>query len=313
MKTTIHALIAAACAAVFLSCAGPAPAHDPLVTAQWLAKHREDRGVVVLDVRTFSRYGQGHIPGAVQAFGPWQTMDERFRGFMMPPVGELAARLRSYGVRNDAFVVIYDQGVTAEDTARSARVLWTLETLGHGKAALLDGGFEAWRQAGLPVTKRPAVPEPGDFVPAVAADRRIGLDEVKARLRSGTAVFVDLRDMDAYIGHEKKAHVARYGHLRGAIPMPAAYLTLGGQAFSPSVFRPREELQAIARGIGLPEDRSAEIVVYSDHGLRAALGYFVLRDLLGYRRVRLYDGSVLEVASDTAVPMAVNGFGFYER
>ena len=309
----IGTLILAAAWALALLTARPAAAVDHLVSVDWLAKHLKDKGLVVLDVRTFSQYEKDHIPGAVQAFGPWQTMDEKFRGFMMPPVADLVEMLRSYGVNNDSFVVIYDQGITAQDTARSARALWTLEVLGHDKVAILDGGFEAWRQKELPTTKKHKAPARGNFSASIVSERLITLGDVKKRLRSGRTVFVDLRDMAEYIGHEKKAHIPRYGHLKGAIPLPASYLTIGGQNFSPSFLRKKEELEDIAVGIGLPKDRSAEIVVYSNHGLQAALGYFVLHDLLGYRNVRLFDGSILEASRDDSVPMVANSFGYYEH
>ena len=94
-----------------------------LVTIQWLSKHLKDKNLVLLDVRTFEKYEKSHIPGAIKAFGPWQTMNDRFIGFMMPPVYRLVNMLRDFGVSNNSFVVFYDQGMTSADTAKSARMV----------------------------------------------------------------------------------------------------------------------------------------------------------------------------------------------
>ena len=57
-----------------------------------LSKNLQKKDMVILDVGAFTHYEKKHIPGAVKAFGPWQTMNEEFVGFMMPPVDELVDR-----------------------------------------------------------------------------------------------------------------------------------------------------------------------------------------------------------------------------
>jgi DNA-binding NtrC family response regulator len=66
--------------------------------------------------------------------------------------------------------------------------------------------------------------------------------------------------------------------------------------------------RAIAIPLGTPLEeaerrRIEEIVVYCRTGVRASHDYFVLR-LLGYPRVRLYDGSFLEWSADPTLPVA---------
>ena len=283
-----------------------------LISVGWLAKHLNRRNLIVLDVRTFSQYEQGHIPRAVKAFGPWQTENKDFLGFMTPPVSNLVDMLRSFGVKNDSFIVIYDAGVTADDTAKSARALWTLEYLGHTKVAILNGGYEAWKQAGMATTTAAEAPDRGNFTAKIKVHKLVSLNEVNALLLTRKATFVDMRDLAEYIGHEKKEYIPKYGHLKGALPLPASYLTIGGHNFSPSFLRTQRELMAIARGISLPRNKSRTIVVYSNHGTRAALGYYVFHDILGYKDVRLYDGSMLEAASDDSVPIARYSWGYYE-
>ncbi len=310
MKSAIYILLMLAmllCAAVTAGAADSAT--KPLVSTDWLKAHLNDQNVVVLDVRTFPKYIKSHIPGAVRAFGPWRSMNSRFIGFMTPPVDELQEMLRGFGVSNGSMVVIYDQGMTSSDTARSARVLWTLNLLGHKRCAILDGGFNAWEQDAFPVTSKPTIPERGDFTASPDDSLVITADQLQ---KESNVILVDNREPFHHFGHEKKAFVKKFGHIKGSLLMPAAYMTIGGQNFSPAFLRTREELQQMAAGVGIPSDRFAEIVVYSNTGEEAALGYFVLTKILGYSNVRLFDGSMLEAAKLPAMQIVRYSWGWHD-
>ena len=313
MHTFKAKLVGILTAAFLIGCSSAAMAARHLVGVSWLARHLKSRGVVVLDVSEFTHYETAHIPGAVRAFGPWQTMNDEYVGHMMPKVPELVSMLRSFGVNNDSFVVIYDEGVTANDTAKSARALWTLEALGHDKAAILDGGFEAWKQAGKAVSGQPSVLPSGNFTGRLIRDKLATLAEVKKDLRSSRVVFVDDRLPDEDFGFSKKNYISRYGHLPGSRLWPADYMTSAGVNFSPSRMRPVSALREMAAGVGIPADKNADIITYSDDGLDAAMGYFVLHDLLGYKNVRLFDGSILEAAADRTVPMEKDSWGYMKK
>ncbi len=296
------------CTALALLSIGPVKGiasakQGPLVSVDWLSRHMKDRNLVILDVRTFPKYEKSHIPGAVKAFGPWERMNDKFVGFMMPKTSELENMLRKYGINNKSFVVCYDAGLTSSDTAKSARAVWTLQVLGHNKVAILDGGFEAWGQAEKPVTSEPTVPWPGNFKAHVDRSKVATLDEVRKVIGSRKVFLVDNRLPEYYFGHEKKSEVKRFGRLPGSILLPVSFVTTGGQEFSPAIMRPVKELQQMALGVGLPKDRSVRIITYSDHGTQAALGYFVLHNILGYKNVSVYDGSIIEAAANPKVRM----------
>lgn len=283
---------------------------DALVSIDWLAKNLDNPKVVVLDVGAFFHYEKKHIPGAIKASGPWQTVNEKYVGYMMPPVDELVAMIRGYGVNQDSLVVIYDEGSTADDTAKSARALWTLQALGHEKVALLDGGLAAWEQAGKPVSAAPVFSTPGNFTGQLVASRLATMDEVKEKIGSAGVILVDTRLPEEDFGHEKKSYITRYGHLPGSKLWPASAMTNAGEEFSPSFIRDPDELVEMASGVGIPADREVEIITYSNRGMQAALGYYVLHDLLGYKNVKLFDGSLLEAAPDEGVLMERNSWGF---
>src|ERR1044071_2569880 len=122
-----------------------------------------DPNLAVLDCRhELSRpdwsdraYAEGHIPSALQAHldrdlsGPITAASGRHP---LPDVTNFAATLGKWGIDNSVQVVAYDQG----NGVYASRAWWLLRWLGHTKVAVLDGGFAAWQEAGLPVTRDPA-------------------------------------------------------------------------------------------------------------------------------------------------------------
>lgn len=285
-------------------------AGNSLVSVDWLAKNLKNKNLVILDVSEFIHYEKGHIPGAVKGFGPWLTMNSDFVGFMMPEEADLISMLKGYGVNNDSFVVVYDEGVTANDTGKSARALWTLHALGLKKAAILNGGMSAWEQTEKPISAKAVSPLAGNFSGKLVQTKVASLAEVKKKIGSSKVYFVDNRSPEQYFGHEKNSEISRAGHLPGALLLPASYMTIAGVDFAPSYFRDVKELQQMAKGIHLPADKNIEIITYSNHGLAAAMGYYVLHDMLGYKNVKVFDGSILEASAKEDVAMVVNRWGW---
>jgi len=313
---TCKAKLAVMLAAVMMlaATAGSALAgSDSLVSIDWLAKNLNKSNVVILAVGDFTHYEKNHIPGAVKAFGPWQTMNDQFVGFMMPKTDDLVSMLRGYGVNNNSKIVVYDEGITAMDTCRSARALWTLHVLGHDDVAILDGGFAAWEQSGKDVTSKATVPtSAGDFTAKMVAGKVASIDEVAKKIGSGT-VFLDNRGTAEFFGHEKKSHIKRYGHLPNARVLPANYMSNAGIELSPAFMKDTNVLAQMVAGAGIPADKNAEIITYSNHGLQAAMGYFVLHDLLGYNNVKIFDGSILEAAPNKKIPLEKFAMGYMKK
>jgi thiosulfate/3-mercaptopyruvate sulfurtransferase len=288
-------------------------AESTLVSVDWLAKNLQLKNLIILDTSEFIHYEKKHIPGAIKGFGPWMTMNREFVGFMIPEEADLVDMIRGYGIDDDSFVVVYDEGVTSADTAKSARALWTLHALGHDKVAILNGGMAAWEQDEQPVSTEAVAPLTGNFSGKLVLAKVAILAEVQKKIGSSNVYFVDNRIPEQYFGHEKKSEISRSGHLPGALLWPESYMTIAGVDFAPSYFREAKELQLMAKGIHLPVDKDVEIITYSNHGLAAATGYYVLHDILGYKNVKVFDGSILEVSEVEDVPMIVNRWGWEER
>ncbi len=125
--------------------------------------------------------------------------------------------------------------------------------------------------------------------------------------------FLDTRIPEEHFGHEKVSHIKRYGHLPGSLLWPDKYMTYAGVDFAPSFLKDTKDLLQMAMGVGIPADKNVEIITFSNHGKSAAMGYFVLHEILGYKNVKIYDGSLLEYAPFKDLSLQTNGWGHKSR
>lgn len=292
-------LLAALCVGLVSGTAGAAMV-GPLVSPQWLQGHLHDRQVVILDLRSPKDYAAGHIPGAISApYVRWRMMVRKVNR-MLPPVRVIQAYLRSVGVNNQSEVVVYNTIKTPMGLGLGGetRAFWTLKVLGHNQDAILDGGFEGWQKMHGPLSHA-ASHATGNLVahfqPAIDAD----LQQVRADLHKHVAL-IDNRPMHQIVGLTKAPFVTRYGHIPGAVPYPVTWMIGADGNFLPKV-----QLEALARVAGLPANHNAPMVTYCNTGHWASIGWFVVTQELGYRHVRLYDGSMAQWAYHRADPVAV--------
>src|SRR5262245_38735408 len=125
-----------------------------LVSPQALSERIGPSGPLVIDLRPAEAFGHGAILGAVHLdlFGVSLTDTDPapMRAFLWIIEHLFATR----GVSNERAVVVYDE----QSGVRAARALWFLELFGHPDAKMLDGGFNAWAKAGLPVSREFVAP-----------------------------------------------------------------------------------------------------------------------------------------------------------
>lgn len=277
---------------------GPAPGApelnaELLVRADTLAARLRDPAWVVLHVgRDRASYDAGHLPGA--RFLPLASIVAERDGVPneLPPVAHLDSVFESVGVSDGSRVVLYgDLGGLA-----AARAFFTLEYLGHTGAALLDGGLEAWRAAGRPVTTAAPGPSRGSLTPRPRPERAVGAEWVRERLRDPAVVLVDARPAAEFSGAEPGAGITRPGHIPGA-----RNLFWRDALVSPErpVLRDVLVLRAMYEGAGAA--RGKTVVTYCRTGVQASHAYFVAR-YLGYE-ARMYDGSFIDWSRRDGYPV----------
>jgi thiosulfate/3-mercaptopyruvate sulfurtransferase len=252
-----------------------------LIGTSELASVLSSADVRILDVRSPEEYRQGHLPGAVNLPAPTtEDLGANRQGMPMPSDG--AQRLfRMAGVSATSRVVLYDD----QGQRFAARVFYVLELFGHPRVQVLNGGFRKWQSEGRPVmTDTPSV-APGDFTSNPNSALIATSQWVAAHLKE--VKLVDARSPAEYAG----------GHIPGAANIEWTRTIEPGES---KILRSAEQLEALFAAAQV--SRQQEVVTYCQMGMRAAEVYFVLR-LMGYPRVRVYDGSWEEWSADPALPV----------
>jgi thiosulfate/3-mercaptopyruvate sulfurtransferase len=175
----------------------------------------------------------------------------------------------------------------------AARLWWMLRVFGFDEAAVLDGGWTAWLQEGRPVSTDRSEPPSATFTPRPRPELVVGKHRVLAALDEERTRLVDALTRREYSG--ELAFYGRAGHLPGAVNVPARRIV----DRETQRFLPLPELRAMFAPV-LDADRA---ITYCGAGIAAAADAFVLH-LLGFEDVAVYDGSMMEWASDPDTPLA---------
>jgi thiosulfate/3-mercaptopyruvate sulfurtransferase len=272
-----------------------------LVSAGWLAQHRGDPDIVVLDIRSAidgggtEAFAKAHIPGAVHSDydkAGWRVTRDGVP-FQVPGVAELEKLIGELGIDEDDHVVVVPAGVSASDFAAAARVYWTLKVAGLAQVSILDGGFAAWTAGGNPVESGLRAPSPKIFTASIDRALVAATPDVEQAERDH-AVLVDARPTTFFLGRDKSPQVALYGHIGHAINLDHASF------YDPATnrLRPAAELARLAAQVP-----AGPAITYCNTGHWAATDWFVLSEILGRKDTRLYDGSMAAWTADAHRPV----------
>ena len=279
-----------------------ASAAEPLVSAQWLKQHLQDKNLVVLDIRSAidggaaKAYAEGHVPGSVHSDydkAGWRVT----RGnvpFMLLTLPELEKLIGDIGIDENTHVVVVPAGVSFTDFGSAARTYWTLKVVGVNIVSILDGGVAGWKAAGLPLESGVNKPSPTIFAATLNKSLLSQADDVAKAENTKNATLIDARPASFFTGKEKAPAAQAYGHIPGAINLDSA-------AFydaATNKLKPKAELVALADHV--PAGPS---VAYCNTGHWAATDWFVLHEIVGRKDVSLYDGSMVEWTADATRPV----------
>ena len=260
-----------------------------IVTSEWVSKHLEERDndLVMVDCRFELQspdvgkrlYMDNHLPTAVyldlnkDLSGPTQ---QHGGNHPLPDMHEFAEKLGNLGIDEKTTVVVYDQA----NEMYAPRLWWLLTYMGHEDVYVLDGGYEKWVAEGRTVTQEIVTRTPKVFTPHIQEDEKVDMDEVKEKLSNQSAILIDSRAKDRYLGKVEPMY-SKAGHIPGA-----KNYFFKGVLKDNGLWKNTQEIEA--HFADLPKDQ--EIIVSCGSGVSACPNIIALKQA-GYRNVKLYPGS----------------------
>lgn len=273
---------------------------DILVSTDWVSEHLNDPSIRIVESNEdVLLYPSGHIPGAVQIDWTNDLNDQLQRDYIDKEKFE--ALMSRVGIGNDTTVIFYGD----KNNWWACYAFWVFQLFGHTKAKIMDGGRLKWEKEKKPFVKD-VLSYPSTTYKAkdrddktIRAFREDVLNHVNAKLP-----LIDVRSPEEYSG--ERLHMPAYpneGALRGG-HIPGAKSVPWSRAINPDdgTFKSADELRGIyEKEKGLKQ--GDEVVAYCRIGERSSHTWFVLKYLLGYEKVRNYDGSWTEWGNSVGVPI----------
>jgi len=272
---------------------------ERLVSTQWLAANLDNPSIRIVESdEDVLLYDMGHIPGAQKIDWHADLNDPVVRDYVSP--ARFQELLREKGIDESTTVIFYGD----KNNWWATYAFWVFQLFGFTNAKLLDGGRIKWEQEGRRMTTEVPHFPPTNYTAPARSDHEIRvfrdavLDHMEAK-----RPLVDVRSPDEFTG--KTTHMPAYpqeGVLRGGHIPGAKNVPWGRAANTDGTFKSAEELRGIyEQEIGLkPTD---DIVTYCRIGERSSHTWFALTYLLGYDKVRNYDGSWTEWGNSVGAPI----------
>jgi len=266
------------------------PEHLPLVVepAQ-LLPYLQATNLIVVDLCSALRYDEGHVPGA-HWVDPKRTQIGTPPALgLAPELAQLEALFAELGHRQEAVYLVYDD----EGGGWAGRFIWLLDVIGHQRMHYLNGGLQAWRAEGLPLSQKIPAAHTGRASLTLHDAPSASCEYLKNRLHAEDLVIWDARSAAEYRGERVLA--ARGGHIPGAVHFE---WTVGMD--SERALRIRTDISERLAALGITPNKEVITHCHSHH--RSGFTYLLARSL-GFPRIKAYPGSWAEWGNRTDTPI----------
>ncbi len=273
---------------------------DVLVDCQWIEANRNDPKVRIIESNEdVLLYDTGHIAGAVHIDWRRDLQDSLVRDYISPE--KFAEVCGKNGITPETTCVFYGD----KSNWWSCYALWAFRLYGHTKVKILNGGRNKWISEGHALTREvPKYPVASYPVPAKRCDAEIRAfyDDTLAHSQAKLPL-IDVRSPSEFSG--ETTHMPEYpqeGVLRGGHVPGAKSVPWKTACNEDATFKSVEALQEIyQKGLNLKKDD--DVIAYCRIGERSSHTWFVLTYLLGFTKVRNYDGSWTEWGNTVRAPI----------
>ena len=256
---------------------------NALVSANELEKMIAGGKVTIIDARGSVRYNIGHIPGAINISVAHLDVGDYM---MFPSAAGFASAMSDSGIKNDDLVVLYDD----VGGHQAGRLAWMFMQFGHSTVALLDGGWSAWTGS---ISTEAHTKAPSSFTAKGDGKLVSSMDDVLAALGKSEFVILDTRAPGEFTGETVLSGAGKGGRIPGAV-----LIDWVDNMDENTILKSAKDLKSLYKAKGVTPDK--KIITYCHAGYRASFTAFVLKELLGFPNVFMYDGSWLEWSNTDA-------------
>ena len=251
---------------------------DPVAMANKLPSLND---LLIVDLGDPKRYAQAHILGAVNISTQQLVSGQKPVPGKLPSLRQLEKLFSDLGYTGKSqYIIPYDD----EGGGWAGRLIWTLDVIGHSNYSYLNGGMHAWLQEKLPVTSLIKAPEPTKVDITINKEVMASREYIEARIGNPDVVIWDARSPEEFRG--ERLFSMRGGHIPGAINYEWS------RAIDPvQGYRIKKGVEKELNALGITKCK--EIITHCQSHHRSAFTY-MLAKILGYERVRAYDGSWVE-------------------
>ena len=256
--------------------------------------------MVIIDTRDADTYAAGHIPGAINLREIFTFLATSTAEGLQDLKSTFAQHFGAVGLSGAQTAVFYEDALNS-GSGQSCRGSYLLTWLGYPKVKVVNGGYSAWKAAGLPVSTEAVTPVPATFPDAPLADVMLTKDQVQAALGTKT-VLLDVRDVDEWTGESSSPYGRDYAPRKGRLPGAKWiewYRFMKPGSTGPQIKSPLEvQAECATAGIA-PTDT---VYLYCFKGARASNTFLALKQA-GFSDVRMYFGSWNEWSRDPSLPI----------
>ena len=282
----------------------------PIVETKWLATNQKNVTILSIrkDIKSFTlkpvyrkdkksgkqkliRVG-GHIPGALlvnyKKIRVKRTVDGRTVTRLIPDKKTFEALMQKSGINKNTTLIIVSKGQHHGDITMATRLYWQLKYFGHKDVAILNGGTAQWILDGRPIVSNLNKIPAGNWVAGKTQDNILATSKTVAKaIKAGKTQLLDTRSPAFFYGTYAKSYVFAKGHIRGAHSFPNELMT---EAKMPARFLSSKQYQALNKKLGISNTK--QTITYCNSGHLASGSWFIMSEILGNKKAKLYDGSM---------------------